>query len=88
MLTVITAFTFRNVDVLHSNKTTLTDATPPVAIAEKNDSIEEIMLNPRLSRVSNNPEIADNTFLLTFDLFNEWDEPFKIIFDIYDGILG
>lgn len=76
------ALSFRNTDVLHAIKSD-DNNNSLVAVPERTVSVEEIMLNPRLSTTSN-PGF-DDSFLFTFDLHNEWDEPFKITFDIYNG---
>jgi hypothetical protein len=86
LLTVIPALSFRNPDVLHySSSATPSDSPSLMAVAERSLSVEEIMMNPRLSTTINDSIDESNTFILTFDLRNEWDEPFKVTFDIYNG---
>jgi hypothetical protein len=73
LTTVVCAMSFRNVDVLHSTKTI--DQVPDT------DDVQDWMLHPRLSVTKTKSE---NTFLLTFDLANEWDEVFQVSFEVYD----
>lgn len=88
LLTVVPALSFRNPDTLHYSATSTPNVSPSlVAVTERSLSVEEIMMNPRLSTTMNESNDENNTFILTFDLRNEWDEPFKVTFDIYNGEL-
>jgi hypothetical protein len=81
LLTVVRAMSFRNIDVLHSSQSKKLIKTS-VALAERG-SVTDMMLNPRISACENT-SLMENMFLLTFDIHNEWDEPFKVTFDIYN----
>jgi hypothetical protein len=84
LLTVVHALSFRNVDVLNSIQSRQDDVRSPIAVAERASSVEDIMLNPRFSSTKNSTESRENMFLLTFDIYNEWDEPFKVVFEIFN----
>jgi Transport protein Trs120 or TRAPPC9, TRAPP II complex subunit len=85
LLTVVQSLSFRNVDLLHYADSHKAGEKPSVmAVTERSLSVEEIMMNPRLSTGLMHDSDSKNTFLLTFDFRNEWDEPFKVTFDIFD----
>ncbi|KAJ3259683.1 hypothetical protein HK103_001944 [Boothiomyces macroporosus] len=85
LLTVVDALQFRNADILYY--TNSSNNEPVDALLTPNDrsiSVEEMMMNPRLS-TSVEADGDTNSFLLTFDIRNEWDEPFKVTFDIFES---
>lgn len=85
LLTVVQSLSFRNVDLLHYADSKKAGESPSVmAVTERSLSVEEIMMNPRLSSTLVPENDSANTFLLTFDFRNEWDEPFKVTFDIFN----
>ncbi|KAJ3364330.1 hypothetical protein HDU91_002648 [Kappamyces sp. JEL0680] len=88
LLTVVQALSFKNADLLHFAAASASDAisSPSVmAVTERSLSVEEIMMNPRLSTTIETADSESNTFLMTFDFHNAWDEPFKVTFEIYNG---
>ncbi|KAJ3273986.1 hypothetical protein HDV01_003656 [Terramyces sp. JEL0728] len=84
LLTVVNALQFRNADILyHTNSSSYEPVDALLTPNERSISVEEMMMNPRLS-TSVEADGDNNSFLLTFDIRNEWDEPFKVTFDIFD----
>lgn len=86
ILTVVSALSFKNTDVLPFSSAAVSATTSPslVAVTERSLSVEEVMMNPRLSTSLDSKNDESNTFILTFDLRNEWDEPFKVTFETFD----
>jgi hypothetical protein len=96
MLTVVDCLSFEHIDILSSashwndpstskNPLAIADTADSNSKLERNPSLDDIMLNPRLSSVAAVNKDINSLFLLTFDVRNEWDEPFQLTFDIYNG---
>ena len=88
ILTVVQALSFKNPDLIQyiGPKSNTAGSPSLLAVSERSLSVEEIMMNPRLATTVNGAEDnASNTFLFTFDVHNEWDEPFRMTFDVFNG---
>ncbi|KAI8896985.1 TRAPP II complex [Globomyces pollinis-pini] len=84
LLTVVNSLSFRNPDTLYHTLANDTAESINLTLADRSISVEEMLMDTRLT--TNIPEIEDhsNIFMFTFDIRNQWDEPFKLKFDIYD----
>ena len=88
-MTVVPALALENFDMIPTRG--LLQDMPSAAIYEKegmesveNGILDHELFSPRLSTTQDKTTTKTSIFLLTFDIRNDWEEPFKLEIDIYN----
>ena len=89
IMNVVQALTIENIDMIptrglqQDSQLAAVDETSPIENFSSENEDKELY-SPRLSTTIDATNSNVLNFLLTFDIKNEWDEPFKVDIDIYN----